>query len=171
VLQINDLYGWVHQPQASTPTVREVDVHEKAREFVHRGRPRATVARSYIARRRDFISLNVSLTFCLYKIVHSSLMNDMGDYTVPDWQVEGTLAAAERAAITSALAHCGNSRTQAANRLRCGRSSLYRKMKEYEIMIPLRAALSAPRPKPHAKLPVVLIDNEQYVIVRKRELA
>lgn len=93
-------------------------------------------------------------------------MDDLTDHAAPDWQLEGTLASAERAAIIAALAYCGNSRTQAANRLRCGRSSLYRKMEEYEIKIPLRSAASAPRPDHHEKSRVVVLNDGQYVLIK-----
>lgn len=150
---------------------REVDSDNRGGEFVHTGRSQVAVTLRYIARSAALRKLNVSLTFYLYKIVHSSPMDDIEDHFVPDWQVEGTLAAAERAAIIAALSYCGNSRRQAAIRLRCGRSSLYRKMAEYKICVPLRFVPSAPRPEQLGQSSVVVLDAGQYILIRKRELA
>lgn len=151
--------------------VREVDAENGGGELVHGSRFQLAEIQTYCGRARNVRRLNASVTFCLYRNLHSLFMDDIEDHSVPAWQVEGTLAAAERAAITSALAHCGNSRTQAAIRLRCGRSSLYLKMEEYEIMVPSRSASSLPQPEPHEQQPVVVMDNGQYVLVRLRETA
>ena len=50
-----------------------------------------------------------------------------------EWQVEGTLAKAERDAVIAALAHCDGCVSGAAARLRVGRSTLYRMMAAFEI--------------------------------------
>jgi len=50
-----------------------------------------------------------------------------------EWEIEGTLLHAERAAIIAALEYCDHSRSAAAARLRIRRSTLYRFMAAYEI--------------------------------------
>jgi len=61
----------------------------------------------------------------------------------PSWEIEGTLARAEREAIIAALAHCGQSRSAAATRLGIGRSTLYRLVEVYKIDIPTRPPVAA----------------------------
>ena len=48
-------------------------------------------------------------------------------------QPSGRMEELERAAIESALAECGHNQTEAARRLGMGRTTLYRKMKKYDI--------------------------------------
>ena len=98
-------------------------------------------------------------------------MKNMEGQPVPDWQVEGTLAAAERAAIIAALRHCENSRTLAAKRLNCGRSTLYRKMADYEIEIISPIAPSIQRPEKLETGLIVVLENGQYVLINNREPA
>jgi hypothetical protein len=53
----------------------------------------------------------------------------------PDWQHEGSMDQARRRAIIDALEHCDQSVTKAAKRLRIGRSTLYRFIKDFDISV------------------------------------
>ncbi|MET4595032.1 helix-turn-helix domain-containing protein [Sphingomonas sp. PvP015] len=140
-------------------------------QFVHRCRLGIAKILTPFAQGRCFIKLNVSVTLSLCSIRHSSRMKNIEDHPVPDWQVEGTLAAAGRAAIIAALLHCENSRTLAAKMLNCGRSTLYRKMADYGIEIAEPVAPSVRRTQQDEEGPVVLLVNGQYILMKKRELA
>ncbi|TCP34734.1 helix-turn-helix domain-containing protein [Sphingomonas sp. BK235] len=59
--------------------------------------------------------------------------------SIPDWQIGGTMAAAQRDAIVAALLATDNNLTHAAQRLRIGRTTLYRLIKTYDIMLSERA--------------------------------
>ncbi len=96
-------------------------------------------------------------------------MDKEADPSIPDWKIEGTLAAAERAAIVAALSYCGNSRTLTAKRLRCGRATLYRMVAEFEIEMPPPATTqSAPQPDQHDMSRIIVLNDGQYVLIKKR---
>lgn len=96
----------------------------------------------------------------------------MTDTTPPDWMIEGTLASAERAAIIAALAYCNYSRTLTAKRLRCGRATLYRMVAEFQIeMQPPPRPIPAPRPDQHNMSQIVVLNDGQYILIKKREPA
>jgi transposase len=57
---------------------------------------------------------------------------------VSDWEVEGTLAKAQRDAIVKALVDCNYKISAAAAKLRIGRSTIYRLIEAFEIEIPAK---------------------------------
>lgn len=93
--------------------------------------------------------------------------------SVPDWQISGTMAAAQRDAILAALLATDNNLTHAAQRLRIGRTTLYRLIKSYDIImterVPRRrvAAAGAPRAvdgHDGAASRVILVDGAWYLV-------
>ena len=93
--------------------------------------------------------------------------------SVPDWQISGTMAAAQRDAILAALLATDNNLTHAAQRLRIGRTTLYRLIKSYDIIMTERpprrrvAATGAPRAvNEHdgAAPRVILVDGAWYLV-------
>ena len=71
--------------------------------------------------------------------------------SVPDWQISGTMAAAQRDAILAALLATDTNLTHAAQRLRIGRTTLYRLIKSYDILlterVPRRRVTAAGAPR------------------------
>lgn len=53
----------------------------------------------------------------------------------PDWQHDGSMDQARRSALIKALTHCDQNIARTAERLRIGRSSLYRLLKEFDIKV------------------------------------
>ena len=60
----------------------------------------------------------------------------------PDWKIAGTIAHAQRTALLAALEACNYNTTKAAKLLRVGRSTTYRMLATYEVVIPARARTS-----------------------------
>ncbi|MGK6322178.1 helix-turn-helix domain-containing protein [Sphingomonas sp. DT-51] len=93
--------------------------------------------------------------------------------SVPDWQISGTMAAAQRDAILAALLATDNNLTHAAQRLRIGRTTLYRLIKSYDIIMTervprRRVAAGGPRGidghKDGAASRVILVDGAWYLV-------
>ena len=71
-----------------------------------------------------------------------------------DWEIEGTMAKAQRDALLQALEANDFRPTRAAAQLRIGRSTIYRLMKRY--------GLAAEQEETE-----VVFDGENYVLVRR----
>ena len=71
----------------------------------------------------------------------------------PDWACEGSLDEARRQAVLSALDCCNQNVSSAAKRLRVGRTTLYRMLREFHIehAVPQPELLPLPRPPQPAK--------------------
>jgi transposase len=92
----------------------------------------------------------------------------------PDWNVPGTLAKAQRDAIITALADCYYSHSAAAQRLRIGRSTIYRLIDRYQIHVPedrrrrqLFTASSARETKGKQTWPKVILEDGVYLLVNE----
>lgn len=88
-----------------------------------------------------------------------------------DHQIEGTMAHAQRAAIQSALRLSGYNLSAAADRLRIGRTTLYRLIDQYEIKFDEEARRSgAPRRRRSVGKPqprVTLVDGNWYLVEQR----
>jgi hypothetical protein len=94
--------------------------------------------------------------------------------SVPDWQISGTMAAAQRDAILAALLATDNNLTHAAQRLRIGRTTLYRLIKSYDILlterVPRRRPVGVSTPRTidgradGAPSRVILVDGAWYLV-------
>lgn len=98
----------------------------------------------------------------------------------PDWKVPGTLAYAERAALSAALEATNFSIKNAAARLRIGRSTIYRLMQRFEITVPARTIrVAAPltsikfvpeasvAKQPVQSLPAIVFQNGEYLLITR----
>lgn len=88
--------------------------------------------------------------------------------TTSEWQVEGTLAFAQRAAVIVALRDNGCNLTHAARQLRIGRTTLYRLIKRFELDVtfaPETRARPSRRRRPEAQQTSVrLVDGIWYLV-------
>jgi hypothetical protein len=92
----------------------------------------------------------------------------------PDWNVPGTLAKAQRDAIIIALKECYYSHSAAANRLRIGRSTIYRLIERYQIHVPedrrRRQFFTATTTRPSKGKdiwPKVILEDGVYLLVNE----
>jgi transposase len=92
----------------------------------------------------------------------------------PDWNVPGTLAKAQRDAIINALKDCYYSHSAAAQRLRIGRSTIYRLIERYQIHVPeerrrrpLFAAATTRTVKGKDVWPKVILEDGVYLLVNE----
>lgn len=88
---------------------------------------------------------------------------------VPEWQVSGTMACAQRSAILAALLSSSYNLTHAAQRLRIGRTTLYRLMKTYEIPFSIRRSRTCEEQEDHAAAAretsrVILVNGDWYLV-------
>jgi hypothetical protein len=90
----------------------------------------------------------------------------------PDWKIAGTLAKAERDAVLEALVECDYKISNAAARLKIGRSTIYRLIATFEIDIPAktkRRTARAPASRPAAPEPPasrIIFRDGKYLLTR-----